>query len=300
MDIITAISEDLFLEKEYIINIIKNSRHYYRRFEIEKKNGGTRTIYQPSAELKTLQYWLLRNVFEKLPVSENAYAYCKGKSIVHNAQKHLANKFILYIDICSFFESINSTHLETVLNKHKNDFSLLDLSNANEIKTICDICLLNNHMTIGAVSSPSISNVIFYEIDDFLTKYCESKKYIYSRYADDIYISSDSFIQPIIINDIERNFKQYCFKINKKKTRFMSRNNKKIITGLILTSEKKLSIGLDKKKKLKKDIYAFLKHGRGDSEKIKGYLSFLKSVEPIYYDNIIIKYTKYGDVSVLL
>lgn len=300
MSILTSISEDLCLDENYIKNIINNSNYYYRKFNIPKKNGGERTIYQPSAELKTLQYWTLRNIFSKLPVSQSAYAYCKGKSIVDNAKKHQENKFILHTDICNFFESISRKHIQDILKKNALCFDKWDFLVSTEVDTICKICLLNNQMTIGAVSSPHISNVIFYEIDQKIENYCKNNKYKYSRYADDIYISSKNYLPREIIGQISQYLFESHFKINYEKTRFMSMKKKRVITGIVLTSKKNLSIGLKRKQNLKKDIYNFLQKNQGNAAKIKGYLAFLKNVEPLYYDNIIIKYIKYGNMSKLL
>ena len=81
MNILEKISLDLKLDLTYISRIADRSSFYYRKYTIEKKSGGFREIYQPSAELKTLQYWVVHNVLCALPISEEACAYNKGNSI---------------------------------------------------------------------------------------------------------------------------------------------------------------------------------------------------------------------------
>ena len=81
MDMINRIALDLKLDKSYLARIASRSAFYYRDFKIKKRNGGERYLAQPSPELKTLQYWVLNNVLNKIPVSKAACAYKKGNTI---------------------------------------------------------------------------------------------------------------------------------------------------------------------------------------------------------------------------
>ena len=83
MDIIDRIALDLKLDKSYLARIASCSAFYYRDFKIKKRNGDERCLAQPSPELKTLQYWVLNNVLNKIPVSEAACAYKNGTVLVH-------------------------------------------------------------------------------------------------------------------------------------------------------------------------------------------------------------------------
>lgn len=47
-------------------------------------------------------------------------------------------------------------------------------------------------------------------------------------------------------------------------------------------------------------VYNKLEHNDGNANVIRGYLSFLKGIEPDYFDKIIIKYSNYGNVLELL
>jgi len=306
MNFLEIIATDLDLDTDYVKSVIAKSQSSYRIFCVPKRTGGTRTIYQPSAELKTLQYWLVYNVFSKFPVSASACAYCHGRSILDAARKHLTNNYILHMDIKNFFESITARQLHNLLENAPatTDIHTFDLKSADAIKYIQHICLYKNHLTIGAVSSPILSNIIFYEIDLQIEKYCADNNYIYTRYADDIYISSKHFLSKDICKYIATILDHSGFKVNTKKTRFMSRNHRQIITGLTLTTDRRLSIGKRRKRALKKELYIALKALPTIDEKerlrIKGYLSFLKSVDYVYCNNLINKYAKVGDIKQLL
>lgn len=299
MDLIERISVDLKLDKEYLSRIAERSAFYYKDYYIRKVDGGKRRISQPSPELKTLQYWVVHNILKTLPVSRAASAYKKGDSIKKHAQIHSNSRFIFHTDIHDFFSSIHMSHLEKTLIEHPDVFEKLGLDVDASIESVRKICFRNDCLCIGAVSSPVISNIIMYSFDEKMIEYCQKKNYVYSRYADDIYISSNSFIEAEIRKTVESGLEENGFEINPKKTKFSSKKTRRKITGIIITEKNQVSIGTERRNKIKKMIYEKLVHKKGNPNVIMGYFSFLKDVEPTTYNNLIIKYSKYCDQDIM-
>lgn len=140
MDVIDKIVLDLKLDKTYLSRIVSRSAFYYKDYTIPKRNGDKRYVSQPSPELKTLQYWVLHNILNKLPVSKAAYAYKKGDSIKKHALLHSKSRFVFHADIQNFFPSIHSSHLNDILRENKYVFDSLDLDLENSIQDIKKIC----------------------------------------------------------------------------------------------------------------------------------------------------------------
>lgn len=298
MDLIDKIAIDLRMDSAYLKRIADRSNKYYRDYCIPKNNGGYRRISQPSPELKTLQYWIVYNILNKLPVSDAAFAYKKGDSIKKHAEQHKKSKYILHTDIKDFFNSIKFGYLENILTNNKLIFDELGVDLSEAIYDIKDICFRSNHLCIGAVSSPVISNVIMYPFDIVVKDYCKNHNCTYSRYADDIYISSNAYIDRGIIDFLRTNLQKLSLNINMSKTRFYSSKYCRKVTGIVITNDSQISIGTERRNMIKKMIYDKLVHNKGDSEQIIGYLSFLKDIEPHTYNNLIIKYSQYceGDI----
>lgn len=298
MNLIDKIALDLKMDYSYLYRIAERSNFYYRDYKIPKKNGDYRAVSQPNPELKTLQYWVIHNVFTYLPVSDAAFAYKKGDSIKKHAELHKNAKYILHTDISNFFNSIHFEHIYNILEDNKIIFSNLGVDFRDSLQDIKNICFRNDSLCIGAVSSPIISNVIMYSFDMAVNDYCKEKNYIYSRYADDIYISSKSYIKQDIINFLQKELRKLGFNMNMSKTRFYSSKYRRKITGLVITNDSQVSIGTKRRNKIKKMIYNKLVHNKGNSERILGYLSFIKDIEPNTYNNLIIKYSQYckGDI----
>jgi len=295
-DMIHYISEDLKLDRIYLENLIAHSAHYYRTYDIKKPDGRLRHISHPSPELKTLQYWCAENIFSLFPVSNAAFAYRKGLSIKKHAEYHVKGKFILHMDIEKFFESITDNHTFELISKNSHLFIDKPFDIVEDVDTINNICLKTGRMCIGSVSSPVISNAVLYDFDNAIIEHCRTHGFKYSRYADDMYISSETYIDSSIIDFFIKELEKKGFRLNKKKTRFMSQKGKRSITGLVITNEKKVSVGLDLRQKIKSMVYNKMIKDEGDPNVIMGYLSFLKDVEPLSYNKIIIKYSKYGNV----
>ena len=299
MNIIDRIALDLKLDKSYLARIASRSAFYYRDFKIKKRNGGERYLAQPSPELKTLQYWVLNNILNKIPVSKAAYAYKKGDSIKKHAQLHSKSRFVFHADILNFFPSIRSSHLIDILRTYKNIFDDLDLDLESSLLDIKRICFRKDTLCIGAVSSPAISNIIMSSFDSALLNYCKAKNYIYSRYADDIYISSNTYIDKSIVDFLRLELDRKGVKSQPPLQTFYSPKYRRKITGVFLTEKSQISVGTERRTKIKKMIYEKLIHNKGNPDEILGHLSFLKDIEPNTYNNLIIKYSKYCDEDII-
>ena len=292
-------SQDLKLDKEYIQKILKSSDFYYKSYTIPKAAGGTRLISQPSPELKTFQYWAVYNVLARLPASVGAFAYKKGDCIKKHAECHADAGFVFHTDIKNFFPSIHSEMLMKLITEIRPELEADGLWFDDLCENISKICFRKNSLCIGAVSSPKISNAVLFSFDEKMLEYCKKKKLRYSRYADDIYISSPSYIEAQLEKDVSAALCDCGFEMNKRKTWFSSKKHRRRITGLIITTDGKVSIGTEMRNKIKKMVYERIRHGSGDPEVLLGYLSFLRNIEPKAYNRLIVKYSGYCDGDVI-
>lgn len=276
-----------------LFNFATKSSRFYRRYDIPKRGGGVRTIFHPSKELKKYQRFIITEIFSKLPVHNNVYSYKKNTSIVDLADVHKKNRFLLRVDFSNFFPSIKGENIRSFLEKN-NDNLVYQLS-SRDITIINLFVCKNNALTIGAPSSPLISNVILYSFDKYMDEYCNKINIEYSRYADDLYFSTNLQDE---LNKIIKIIKEYKFehgmklKINEDKNIFTSKKKKRNITGLTITTKNEISIGRDKKRFIKSLINQYM-YKKLDDKKVnylKGYLSFIYAVEPNYLRNLKNKY----------
>lgn len=287
------LSEKLLLEKAYILELANTASRRYKQYFIPKRNGGSRSILHPAKELKTLQRVIHEDILTQLPIHKAAHAYRQGLGLRDHASVHSSSHYLLRMDFKNFFESISSDDIEDLFN----DKSALISTEWDEEDTLLlrKIVCYKSSLTIGSVTSPAISNVICNELDLIVDRLCFSKGVKYTRYADDLFFSTD---KPNILKEIEKSIyilvkelrRPYALKINKSKTHHASRKNKMSVTGLILTNDGQVSIGRDQKRKIRSMVHQWENLNAIDRKYLVGYISFCVSIEPAFINTLCKKY----------
>ncbi|WGE42613.1 retron St85 family RNA-directed DNA polymerase [Actinobacillus equuli] len=274
----------------------------YKVYSIPKKNGDKRIIAHPAKNLKKIQRELLALFTEYLKIHESASAYMKGKSIINNAEPHRYNKYLLKLDFYDFFNSISSSifidYLEKTgvkLNEYdKKLVSHIFFWNPNKKDKTHKTLILS----VGAPSSPLISNAIMYFFDDAVKKYCDSFSMAYTRYADDISISGNNRddlknVVPFIRATLNELFHGKII-LNELKTILINPGYNKFITGITITTQGMLSIGRKRKRYIFGLVYKFMKNELTEESiaHMKGLIAFSNSIEPSFIKRLESKYGK--------
>jgi RNA-directed DNA polymerase len=285
----------LALTPPFLLKLAASASHRYKEYKIPKKTGGERTIHHPAREIKLLQYWLLRNLVVNLPVHPLATAYRKESSIRENAALHVANNYILRVDFNDFFHSLKGSDVVSVLAANRQrlaDEVLTDLDIRLTRQIVCRLDCL----TIGAPTSPVLSNAIMFEFDVRWSEMARTEDVTYSRYADDLYFSTN---RPNVLESVLERLRESLraqraptLTINDRKTSFSSRKRRRLAAGLVLTSDRKISIGRKKKRRLKA-LVNNLKRRQLPMEQmahLRGWIAYLGSVEPAFVTALEKKY----------
>lgn len=294
MTILQKLSEKFQLHEEIMTNFINSAPYRYKIHSITKRHGGEREIAQPVKSLKIVQRWLIKNYLSKYPVHKTAVAYVKHKNIKDFALPHKKNPFLLKLDFKDFFNSI----------KLEDFYNFCDTQEISEEdkKTLGLLLFFKNkntcYLSIGAPSSPHLSNILMYEFDEILFKYCKNNNIIYTRYADDLAFSTylpnilNEKLLPYITNLCSTLHYPKNLQINTKKTIFTSKKYNRRLTGLVISNNGSISIGRDKKRELRAMAHK-AKLKQLPPEKISnliGKIAFLKSIDPEFAKQLEDKY----------
>ena len=295
--LIDDISRGLELPVNYLEQLAASASYRYKRYAIPKKSGGLRQISHPARELKLVQSWLIANVLNKLPVHNSATAYRSGSSILRNAAQHSMNNFLLKIDFRDFFPSLTRTDVAGVLTAASHGRGkVLELTPA-DIHFVTSIVCCKGALAIGAPSSPSLSNAIMFDFDQYWSKRCSEMNVTYTRYADDSYFSTRN---PNVLSDLLKSVEAYLsnqpfpkLRINHEKTVFTSRKRLRKVTGLVLTSDRKISIGRHQKRILKSMVLKLIKKelNHVQTALLQGWIAYVRSVEPAFIVSMQRKYS---------
>lgn len=266
----------------------------YKVYPIAKRTGGVRLISQPSRTLKVIQRWIVRHVLSASPVHPSATAYEKGSSILDNALRHVGTNYTTRLDFKDFFPSFDDNSIFSFLNDMVSQKSaiLTEKDIAFAVKILCK----DGRLTIGAPSSPKLTNIMMFDFDKDVTEHASIVGYIYSRYADDIFISGyekeivkagEAYVRSVLS---ER--KKPMLRLNEKKSIYLSRASHRSITGLVLTPDGKVSLGRERKREIKSLIHRVKENGLNpvDRARLAGLIAFSNAVEPSFLVSLSQKY----------
>ena len=285
----------LGLTQHDISRIVRNAPQRYKVFTIPKRNGGLRLVEQPARELKDLQYMLMEVLLQNFPVHDAAKAYRPGTSIRNNAEVHARSSAILKMDFVDFFHSVKARDFHS-------HCATLGVKLSSEDKIFCQQVLFRRgkdgqlRLSIGAPSSPMISNTIVFEMDRLIAELCQRDGVSYSRYADDLTFSgNDTKALLSLRTQIPKLLAGLSYPklyLNNEKTVLVSKKHRRSVTGIILTNDGSVSIGRDKKRKIRAAVHSYLQGKlQGDEVGIlRGQLAYCKSVEPSYIARLERKY----------
>jgi RNA-directed DNA polymerase len=288
----SQIAADLFLSAQYVSVVTRTASRRYKEYTISKRSGGLRTIFHPSRELKALQRWLLAKVISQWSVHNSASAYREGRGVKDNAAAHRSQPFILKLDFDTFFPSISVSDVKSFLEAGP---AAAMQWGPRDIWTFNSLVCRNGQLTIGAPTSPALSNVLCFELDSRLSSWAAERDITYTRYADDITFSCGT---PGRLKDAEL-FVEGTLKalqiprglnLNRAKTRHLSRKNRRVVTGLVLTPEGQLSLGRKIKRRLRSLIHSYGKLSATERRSLAGLLSYAIGIEPDLLNRLIIKF----------
>lgn len=288
MKLLQVLLREVPFEKEELLAIIATASRRYKVYQIPKRDGkSVRTIAQPAPEVKLLQRILHDKVIQYWPVHETATAYISGQSIANHVRRHVNSKYLLKLDFKNFFPSITAADIRQHAKRHSN-------LGEDDLDIFVNIVAWRNKLdhsfglSIGAPSSPAISNSIMFEFDESISSFCKDKEVTYSRYADDLAFSTT---RKDTLKEVEAEVHRLTsviqspkLAINEKKTVNVSKRYGRSLVGLTITPDQKVSLGRERKRDIRAKLYLY---GKGylsgeDVSHLRGLLAYAWSIEPTF------------------
>lgn len=287
----------------------------YHSFHIPKRSGGWRKIDAPCDELMEA----LRELKKILEVTcgalyhTSAYAYVPSRCSVDALKRHQYNesKWFLKTDFSDFFGSTTPKFVEQQLDQI---FPFCEIMRNQEgrqaIMKSLSLCFLNGGLPQGTPISPMLTNLIMipidYKLSNSLRHYEPMKQdFVYTRYADDILITSKyNFKFTEIVDHINSvlDSEHAPFTIKEKKTRYGSTSGSNWNLGLMLNKDNQITVGHRVKRQFKAALCNYImdkKNGKDwmleDIQILTGKMSYYKMVEPEYVKYVLNHYSeKFG------
>ena len=256
-----TLEKDLGVSAKVLYTLSNQINRHYRSVEIPKSDGGTRKLSVPDPLLKSVQRKISEVILSRMDVSSYARAYSYGDSPLKNASSHVNKKEIFKLDIRKFFD-----HVTYPLIKER-VFTTDRFSESNRI-LLSLLCMYDESLPQGAPTSPVISNILLYEFDEELGRWCKERDISYTRYCDDMTFSANSLTPEEIEHKVSSMLKKYGLFINQKKKQYICGSRRKKITGIVVNE--KLNTPVEYRKKIRQEVFFINKYGLKDHmERIK-------------------------------
>jgi RNA-directed DNA polymerase len=219
---------------------------HYIRFSIPKKSGGERLIFAPHKQLATAQRWILEHILRKLSPHSAAHGFVPSRSILTNAQPHIAARVVVNCDLKDFFPSI-TIHRVIGYFKHVG-YSPAVATILALLTTECPrrevryddatfhVAIGPRGLPQGACTSPDLSNLITRRLDSRLSGIARKLDWSYTRYADDLSFSKRSQ-EPktaYLLARIRHIAQDEGFVVNEDKTRVLKTSARQSVTGVVV------------------------------------------------------------------
>jgi RNA-directed DNA polymerase len=236
----------------------------YAEFRIKKRVAEQlppqyRTICAPSPSLMKVQRWITQNILAHVPAHNCSVAFSKGDSLFKAVEPHCQAKWLVKVDVQSFFESISESTVYRLFDSLGFEplvaFEMArlctrdqhDAQRREEQRKADDLASLyvieqythsvEGHLPQGAPTSPMLANLVCRGLDERLVAIAEEQDLNYTRYADDITFSSldPNFgrdMAKTLIQLVYRELARQRLRPNTAKTTVVPPSARKIVLGL--------------------------------------------------------------------
>jgi RNA-directed DNA polymerase len=164
------------LSSRVIWRLATSPHKAYTTFRVGKKAGGTRLIESPSAPLRVLQRWILRNILDRLQTTSSSFGFERGSKLRLHAEEHAGARALLTVDIKNFFPSISIAQVTRV-------YRIAGYGSA-AASILARLCTCRGALPQGSPSSPRLANLVCFRMDRRLSQFADRRGVVYTRYAD--------------------------------------------------------------------------------------------------------------------
>ena len=255
-----------------------NEEYYYTIKRIKN-----RIIYIPCDKLKAKQRYFLNAI---------KWVYPYKADTLNSAKIHSGKKWILKMDIKNFYDSVPCYEIQKIIKK-----VCVRIKQYNNSLNYLSLVTINGKLPTGAPTSLHIANACFKKIDKEIMSRSSAFGIDYTRYVDDLTFSSycKETLQ-IIEKKVTALLEFHGYKINSKKTKYISDNKQQNILGLVVNNYR-VRLPKDFKRNIRAMLHSYVinicnsgikdtKYLTWDTKRIKqleGYISYIKHVDNHFY-----------------
>ena len=213
-------------EKE-LHHVSSNMDKYVEQVKVTKSNGKIRTTYRAKPRLKSVLRSIQVSLLEPLPLPSTLHGGIKNKSPKSNAAPHIAQEYVVTLDIRDFYPSIHHTRVHHLF---------LNLGCTYPVaKLLTRLVTFNGSVAQGFPTSTAIANLIVSEFEPRFVNLCEQHRLTITFFQDDITISGGHRAVKLV-NLFIKVLHQCGLKINGRKLKIQPKDVEQKVTGIVVNN----------------------------------------------------------------
>lgn len=240
---------------------------------IKKADGSSRYTYDVRPSLKCIHEKICQIFFRQVTYPDYLQGSIKNRDYLSNVKKHVNSKIVISEDITNFFPSITKKVV------HEMWIGVFGFS--NEVAAcLAELVTMDDIVPQGAKTSSHVCNLILWNREYTLVNNLKRKGLTYTRYVDDITVSSKKILctkeKTAIINSIYSMLRTVGAKPNRKKHKVMPRSKKQDVHRVNINHHRP-SLPKYKRNQIRLAVYGCEKRHAVDPS-AKEYLDLYRSV----------------------
>jgi hypothetical protein len=233
---LSSLSLALGLPPKELTDLSENSdKYFFLTKVIDKPDGSKRETYDARPELKSIHERIKQQLLKRVVYPSYLHGSLKGKDYISNTKEHTNKKIIISEDVSNFFPSISAKVI------HQTWSGFFGFS--NEVAScLTELVTHKGFLVQGAKPSSYLCNLVLWKRESELVNQLSLEGLTYTRFVDDIAVSSDSNLSKTEISQVIQRIYQMLrtigVKPNRKKHAVMPSGSRQQVHGVNLNSGK--------------------------------------------------------------
>lgn len=221
---VSAFANDLDLSKEELFFLVRSREKFYKTRYKDKPDGSKRELSIPVGKLKEVQRKIHKIFITHGKYGEFSHYGIRTKSNVTNAVIHKGSRYLLTLDLKSFFPSVDEKKIYSALTCQLNCRPPI-------AEIITSLTTYKDQLPQGAPASTDIANFVTLKLQKRLSILANDWGLKFTIYADDITISG-KMLNSKFINLVKLIIRDEGFELKNEKEAVTDKSKIQNVTGI--------------------------------------------------------------------
>jgi len=251
---IDSLTRLLCITPKILVQVVSRADCYYKPHNQPKKGGGFREVVSVAAPLKDIQRRIKSRILEHVHYPGYLQGGIKDRNAprdyMANARFHVGAKVIINEDIAQFFPSVSAEQVYAIW------MNLFQFP-AEIARYLTALTTWRGELPQGAATSTYLSNLVLWRDEPGVVEAMQQHGFKYSRFVDDMTVSShdkiDASGKTFIVVTLKKMCNRQGFALKRNKHRIYSSGQPMLVNNLAVNA--KVSLATRERSKIRAAVF---------------------------------------------